>query len=108
MVMAHVSYTLKKHLTWEKYDYCLYLKLLFYALIISTLGLLSLKKTHLKLFSVDIEELMGKKPASTMEGKCLRKCLMVKYEVVCCTSKAEKLSLKQYSWNLNFADGQQW
>ncbi|XP_037808812.1 general odorant-binding protein 28a-like [Lucilia sericata] len=30
----------------------------------------------------DVEELMGKKPASTMEGKCLRSCLMKKYEVM--------------------------
>ncbi|KNC26763.1 Pheromone-binding protein-related protein 5 [Lucilia cuprina] len=31
---------------------------------------------------VDVEELVGKKPASSMEGKCLRSCLMKKYEVM--------------------------
>ncbi|KAM7349265.1 general odorant-binding protein 28a-like [Cochliomyia hominivorax] len=30
----------------------------------------------------DIEELVGKKPSSTKEGKCLRYCLMQKYEVM--------------------------
>ncbi|KNC26762.1 Pheromone-binding protein-related protein 5 [Lucilia cuprina] len=30
----------------------------------------------------DVEELVGKKAASTMEGKCLRSCLMKKYEVM--------------------------
>nr|BAD83398.1 CRLBP homologous protein [Phormia regina] len=30
----------------------------------------------------DVEELVGKKPSSTMEGKCLRYCLMKKYEVM--------------------------
>ncbi|XP_065365184.1 general odorant-binding protein 28a-like [Calliphora vicina] len=30
----------------------------------------------------DVEELVAKKPSSTMEGKCLRSCLMKKYEVM--------------------------
>ncbi|KAM7347923.1 general odorant-binding protein 28a-like isoform 2-T3 [Cochliomyia hominivorax] len=30
----------------------------------------------------DVEELVGKKPASSMEGKCLRACLMKRFEVM--------------------------
>ncbi|XP_073830853.1 general odorant-binding protein 28a-like [Musca autumnalis] len=30
----------------------------------------------------DLGEIIGKKPASTAEGKCLRACIMKKYEVI--------------------------
>ncbi|XP_058974433.1 general odorant-binding protein 28a-like [Musca domestica] len=39
-------------------------------------------KTEVGATDADIEELVGKKPASTMEGKCLRACLMKKFEVM--------------------------
>ncbi|XP_061402802.1 general odorant-binding protein 28a-like [Musca vetustissima] len=39
-------------------------------------------KTEVGATDVDIEELVGRKPASTMEGKCLRACLMKKFEVM--------------------------
>ncbi|XP_005190164.1 general odorant-binding protein 28a-like [Musca domestica] len=39
-------------------------------------------KTNVGAADVDMEELIERKPASTMEGKCLRACLMKKFEVM--------------------------
>ncbi|XP_061388772.1 general odorant-binding protein 28a-like [Musca vetustissima] len=43
----------------------------------------------------DIEELVGRNPASTIEGKCLRACLMKKFEVMDASGKfAAEVALK--------------
>ncbi|XP_061402796.1 general odorant-binding protein 28a-like [Musca vetustissima] len=44
-------------------------------------------KTEVGATDVDIEDLVGRKPASTMEGKCLRSCLMKKFEVMDASGK---------------------
>ncbi|XP_005188786.1 general odorant-binding protein 28a-like [Musca domestica] len=44
-------------------------------------------KTEVGATDADIEELVGRKPASTMEGKCLRACLMKKFEVMDASGK---------------------
>ncbi|XP_005184493.1 general odorant-binding protein 28a [Musca domestica] len=43
----------------------------------------------------DLGEIIGKKPASTPEGKCLRACIMKKYEVIDANGKfAPAVALK--------------
>ncbi|XP_005190166.1 general odorant-binding protein 28a-like [Musca domestica] len=44
-------------------------------------------KTEVGATEADIKELMEMKPASTKEGKCLRACLMQKYEVMDASGK---------------------
>ncbi|XP_058974432.1 general odorant-binding protein 28a-like [Musca domestica] len=39
-------------------------------------------KTEVGATDADIGEMVGRKPASTMEGKCMRACLMKKFEVM--------------------------
>ncbi|XP_073828654.1 general odorant-binding protein 28a-like [Musca autumnalis] len=39
-------------------------------------------KSEVGATDADIEEMLGKKPASTMPGKCMRACLMKKFEVM--------------------------
>ncbi|XP_061397298.1 general odorant-binding protein 28a-like [Musca vetustissima] len=52
-------------------------------------------KSEVGATDVDIEELVGRKPASTMEGKCLRACLMKKFEVMDASGKfATEVALK--------------
>ncbi|XP_061397303.1 general odorant-binding protein 28a-like [Musca vetustissima] len=52
-------------------------------------------KSEVGATDADIEELVGRKPASTMEGKCLRACLMKKFEVMDASGKfATEVALK--------------
>ncbi|XP_061402800.1 general odorant-binding protein 28a-like, partial [Musca vetustissima] len=52
-------------------------------------------KSEVGASDADIEELVGRKPATTMEGKCLRACLMKKFDVMDVSGKfATEAALK--------------
>ncbi|XP_073828458.1 general odorant-binding protein 28a-like isoform X2 [Musca autumnalis] len=44
-------------------------------------------KTEVGAADVDMEDMLERKPASTMEGMCLRSCLMKKFEVMDASGK---------------------
>ncbi|XP_013101515.1 general odorant-binding protein 28a [Stomoxys calcitrans] len=52
----------------------------------------------------DVAEIAGKKPASTPEGKCMRSCLMKKYEVMDANGKMDKAVAMKHAEVLSDGD----